>query len=585
MVHLSALALLLLACAPSKPGGPSDSGSPDGGGLDGGGLDGGGLDGGGDTGEPGVALTPWDEDHLYHYVITMDPGDWDALRQQSRNIVEMLAGDCMAAPFPSPYTWFDAQVEIDGQSFTDVSIRKKGLVGSASTTKPGLKLDLNDTVTDQLFQGAAALTLNNGVQDPSLVHQCLAYDLLRDAGPPAPRCAFATVELNGQDLGVYVSVEPVKKPFLEDHFGDGDGALFEGTLSDFRDGWTGTFDPKNSAAEASHAPIDAVTTALSSADNTLLDELDGVIDLDAFFDAWALDAIVSHWDGYAGNTNNFFVYQVPGDGRLVFLPWGMDATFDTVDFYDQGEAHVFSKGALANRLYQHTQGRARYLDHLETLLDTAWDGAVLSERVDNWEALIGPFVLDPAGFEEGLARVRSFIDEQPVELRAELAAGPASVRDSDMPDASCLVQRGEVDATFTTTWGSLGSSNIWSEGTAELHISIDGTEIPLSLQAAVAGPLTGDGNADAAVMVLGLYGKDMVLAPYVILDDALLSGPTTVPIDWNHSTGYLGIAQGGGDLVPNAYLYNGQLVLDQSGTGPGATLRGRMTAELWGGAP
>ena len=62
------------------------------------------------------------------------------------------------------------------------------------------------------------MTLNNSVQDPSMVNTCLAYEVFAAAGNPAPRCNFANVTVNGMELGLYVHVEELKKPFLARHF-------------------------------------------------------------------------------------------------------------------------------------------------------------------------------------------------------------------------------------------------------------------------------------------------------------------------------------------------------------------------------
>jgi hypothetical protein len=66
--------------------------------------------------------------------------------------------------------------------------------------------------------------------------------VFRAAGLPAPYCSFTHVTVNGADLGVYANVETVDEEMIARIYGDHDGELFEGTLSDFQSGWTGTFD-------------------------------------------------------------------------------------------------------------------------------------------------------------------------------------------------------------------------------------------------------------------------------------------------------------------------------------------------------
>ena len=40
--------------------------------------------------------------------------------------------------------------------------------------------------------------------------------------------------------------------------------------------------------------------------------------------------LVGHWDGYAGDRNNYHFYREP-DGPFVFIPWGTDDTFHLKD--------------------------------------------------------------------------------------------------------------------------------------------------------------------------------------------------------------------------------------------------------------
>jgi hypothetical protein len=177
------------------------------------GTEGGAADAGlADAGDPTAPL--FDPSHIVEVRIDMVPGDWDQLRQQTRSIFDLLAGDCLAAPFPSPFTYFVGTVSVDGQTLTGVGIRKKGFIGSLSTEKPSLKLKFDHTTTSQRAFGTDDMTLNNAKQDPALVRQCLGYAAFARAGLPGPRCNFAHVVVNGADLGVFVHVEAVDKDLL-----------------------------------------------------------------------------------------------------------------------------------------------------------------------------------------------------------------------------------------------------------------------------------------------------------------------------------------------------------------------------------
>lgn len=179
------------------------------------------------------------------------------------------------------------------------------------------------------------LTLNNDIQDRSHTHQCMAYQLFRDAGAIAPRCNFAHVTVNGDDLGIYSNVESIKKPFLACHFQDNDGNLYKGQGSDFHPNMVASFQLKTNERENDRSDLDRVVKAMDVDDEQLFKSLEEVIDMDAFLTHWAMEAITGHWDSYTGNhafetwgavvkaysnddTTDYTVLGFIGDGKIVF---------------------------------------------------------------------------------------------------------------------------------------------------------------------------------------------------------------------------------------------------------------------------
>ena len=370
-----ALALGASACGsdPTQPSsgtpGSSSSGGPSG---DGGGPSG---DGGGpNQPDPDPSDAMFDPDHVIEVGITMAPEDWDTLRRQSRDVSALFGEGCMDGPKESPYTQFPATVTVDGTTLEMSAVRKKGFLGSASLSKPSLKVSFDEYVDGREHAGLEGLTLNNGRQDPSLIKTCLAFKVFRDAGLPASRCNFAHVTVNGEDLGIYAHVEPVGKRLLERHFTDASGDLYEGQISDFRDGWTATYEKKTNEDDPDRSELDAVAAALLASDAELDATLGAVLDLGAFRRYWATEALIAAWDGYASNTNNHLVYFDPASGKMSFLPWGPDMSFDAVDpLGPPGRPQsVSARAAIASRLYQTPELRAAYAEAMKDLLETAW---------------------------------------------------------------------------------------------------------------------------------------------------------------------------------------------------------------------
>ena len=310
--------------------------------------------------DAGVEVDPteamFEADRLLDVEITLPPEDWDALRLQTRTILDLFGVGCMEGPFESPFSYFQGEVRIDGELVEKVGIRKKGFLGSLSENRPSLKVKFGEYVEDQAFEGMRRLTLNNSRQDPSKLRQCISYDLFRKAGLVAPRCNWAKVTVNGNYLGLYVHVESLKKPFVRRNFSSDEGTLWEGTLSDFRQGWMKTFEQKTNKGEDDNAGLVAIQEALSAPDDVLFDTLNAHMDVEKFIDFWAMEVLIGHWDGYAGNTNNFYLYEDPTDGhRVTFIPWGADGTLtlplDEEGKFIEGALHsVNLTGALVKRL-------------------------------------------------------------------------------------------------------------------------------------------------------------------------------------------------------------------------------------------
>lgn len=358
--------------------------------------------------------------------IAMDPHKWRELRTQTRYFGRIAAEGRRGGPFTSPYTWFPATVTVDGETHEQVGVRKKGFLGSLSTDKPGLKLRFDKFVKGQALGGVLErMTLNNSVQDHSHIAQCMTYHVFTRAGLPASRCNFARVAVNGQALGLYVHVEQIEHNVIPRWFEDDDGNLYEGAYSDFTPRSRGLFEKETNSKENDWSDIDAAVAALTTRDDRALAE---IFDLDQFLKFWALEVLTGHEGGYAGSINDFHIYRERG-GKFVFLPWGVDTTFDSVDQpWDDFEnpQSVLAHGALANSLYHHPAWRAAYLATLRALLTDVWNEDHLLELADELATTVQANI-PPAERMKAAAdteRVRQFIRDRRSQILGELAHGP-----------------------------------------------------------------------------------------------------------------------------------------------------------------
>lgn len=543
----------------------------------------------GDGGHPTDAAEPsdagalrealFDRTKLMRVDLELDPTDWDTLRAQTRSLATTLARpDCLATPFESPFTYFPARLTVDGTTFGQVGLRKKGFLGSLSDVKPSLKVKLDEYVRGQEYLGAATLVLNNGRQDPTLIKPCLALDVFRAAGLPAPRCSYAEVFVNGAPLGPYVHVETIDKRFLRAELGGEDGQLYEGTISDFREGWLGTFEQEtNEATPYDRSDLLGLTSALEVGDAELLAALDPWIDLDELNRFWAAEVLVEHWDGYSGNTNNFYVYNDPSTGRFRFIPWGLDGILTG----RPPPYSVLAEGLLVRRLYLHPEGKRRYLAALDRLLREVWDAEEVLAKIDHAEALVAPAVPEPARAEARAATeaLRAFVRGREGQLRGELDAGGASWP-NPLRGPLCFDQ-GRLDAHLTTTFGTHPAPNIFVTGTGTMTATIgaDHTE-GIDVGASAGFGENPDDLNDAVLLMAATSADGSIPVVYVAMSPERLA-PGRVFIDGQTVRGaLLRFPRPGAPLEVVAFLWTGFIDIAAGAPVMGASIDASIHAEL-----
>ena len=547
-------------------------------------------------------------ERVLEVVIEIDADDWDTLRHQTRTFDDLMAEIekyNLSRPFADIYDWFSATVTIDGETHTDVGVRKKGFLGSQSDTKPSLKLRYDKYVDGQALGGVIErMTLNNSVQDPSMVNTCLAYQVFAAAGSPSPRCNFATVTVNGKELGLYVHLEELKPPFLARHFDSAEGNHYEGTISDFTPSHRGTIEKKTNEDADDWSDVDAVIAALQDLPEEGLGALAEIVDLDRFLSFWATESLVGHWDGYAGNRNNYHFYRDPDgyhgdpDGKFVFIPWGVDDTFhlkddpNPFDNISDPPPSVLALSVIPNRLYNHPDWRAKYAAQMKEILDSVWDEGELLASVDRMAAIVQEHSL-PEARDKASAdteRVRKFILKRKGEILADITPEPP-----DWPEPD-YVAGGEVDLEdfeirFETTWGSNRSANPLAEGTVyELTAAGEWVAAVMGEAGATAGPANPQEAADIGVedaalfTVMGLYpdGTIQGVTFWMPVDRVSAGATLTIGVDSGVGGAVWTIPPGGSEPEGFIPVTGGGIELTEGSTAAGAAIAGTLYASFNG---
>ena len=538
----------------------------------------------------------FDMDRVLEISIEIAEKDWDTLRHQTRTFDDLMAEIeeyQLSQPFADIYSWFSATVTIDGETHTEVGVRKKGFLGSQSDTKPSLKLRYDKYVDDQSLGGVMErMTLNNSIQDPSMVNTCLSYQVFAAAGLPSPRCNFATVTVNGKELGLYIHLEELKKPFLARHFDSAEGNLYEGTVSDFTPEYRGTFEKKTNEDEDDWSDIDAVAAALQDPSDAGLVALGEIVDLDRFLSFWATEVLVGHWDGYTGDRNNYHFYREP-QGKFVFLPWGADDTFhlkddpNPFDNISNPPPSVLALTAIPNRLYNHPEWRAKYVERLKEILDTSWDEEALLASVDEIAAIVQANAL-PEKLEASAAdteRVRKFILKRKGEILADLTPEPPDWPEPDEYVATSGVgESGTIEVDFESTWGSNQSENPFEGGKVtrlllnENEESVDGLAILVGHASPDEQQLLPNAGELASLSMFSVGVDGTITGLSIVLPLANVAAGATLVIGEDPIAGGVWSVPPGA-AAPDSFtpLTSGTLVLAAAGTGDGEVVYGSFS--------
>lgn len=315
----------------------------------------------------------------------------------------------------------------------EVGIRLKGSLGSFEdlrTGKAAFKIKFNSVVKGQKFLGLKKMTLNNMVQDPSMIHETLAYQAFHALGVPASNTGFAYLRVNGEDFGMHLNLEQPDVIALEKRFGpflEPPQHLYEGEYgADVTPAKDEQYEV-DEGDEEDRSDLEALVAAVNGGSTNWLARVEAHADLAEMTHQWAIEKYIGHWDGYAGEQrsllpNNYYLYSSAA-GVFQMLPWGPDQTWEDKLSFD-GPAGVLFDDCLADTgcaaLYREAANQV-----LSTLPALNLDNAArcTAERLRPWQELEASSARQPHVMGEiayAVTAARNFITGRPAELASYL---------------------------------------------------------------------------------------------------------------------------------------------------------------------
>jgi hypothetical protein len=323
---------------------------------------------------------------------------------------------------PRADVYVPANITYDGVRVENVAVRLKGNSSRNGVIQMGserfsLKVDTDEYVDGQRLLGVDKLNFNNGFKDPTYLRETLGYELYRAMGVPSPRTAFVRLHRDGEPFGLYLVVEQVDKDFLRAHFDDAEGNLYkpEPPAGELR--WLGSdfaayegMELKTNEEAPDHTGLLRFLDVLNNTPQGELEEaIEEELDVAGFVRWLAVTTVLVNLDSYAGPGHNYYLYEDPGAGRFVLLPWDVNESFGSFSCgYSADELLELSylvpvcgdpaRRPLIARLLQLPSVRAEYETRLAEAL-AIWTPEAVTARVDTLAALIRDDVTaDPTRF-------------------------------------------------------------------------------------------------------------------------------------------------------------------------------------------
>jgi hypothetical protein len=250
-----------------------------------------------------------------------EPNFWDSL---SHNWDEYIDDSGVDIPYLA------ATMTIDGVLLDSVGVRQKGLSShwAASKFKKPFKIDLNEFLGGQHYDGIKKFNLHNGSCDPGMMRDFVAYNVMRTAGVRAPRVSFCRLYLNDQYWGLYGIIEQIDKTFTQNNFDNGGTLIKNIGWSEFE--WEGdSIQPylEDFQLKTNENTYDW-STFLTFLDivNNMPDEefpiaIQRVFDVDLYLHVLAVDIMTNNWDSYIDNERNWYLYEEPSGKQFHWIPW------------------------------------------------------------------------------------------------------------------------------------------------------------------------------------------------------------------------------------------------------------------------
>ena len=222
----------------------------------------------------------------------------------------------------------------------DVGFRLRGNT-SRNAQKKSFKISVNAFQDGRRFKDVKKINLNGQHNDPSMSRAFFSWKWGRILELPVSRSRHSELYINGNYYGLYTHIEHINDDWLRPRFGNDDGNLYKcvwpadltfisSNPNDYkftRSDGRRAYELKTNVHEDDYSDLAQLISVINHTPlNQLECTLDELFDLEGFLQVLAYEVITGHWDNYAYNKNNYYLYNDPATGKFHFISYDMDNT-------------------------------------------------------------------------------------------------------------------------------------------------------------------------------------------------------------------------------------------------------------------
>jgi spore coat protein H len=326
------------------------------------------------------------------------------------NLEQIYANVEIDLEFPATFIYTSGTI-ID--TLYNVGFRLRGNT-SRYSEKKSFKISFN-TFENQEFYNMDNMNLNGEHNDPSIIRTKLCWDILREFKVPASRANHIELYINNIYYGLYINVEHIDDRFLENRYGNSDGNLYKclypadlNYIDANPDSYKLEFNGQRVYELKTNESTDDYTDLANFIDiinntpvNEFPEKLEPVFNVNLYLKTLAVEILTGHWDNYAFNKNNFYLYHNTKTNKLDYIDYDMDNTFG-IDWFGitWAKRNIYNWSSewedrpLTERLLENSEYRQRFSFYINLLMEKSFNYNYMVTKINSIKEMITPYAIN-----------------------------------------------------------------------------------------------------------------------------------------------------------------------------------------------